>query len=104
MFKLSITRCMVLTSGYSIANWHRTCANANPERYAVGNVKWRPPFGSTAQNIGGAAPFVFVIPSRFSSRHGCREGTQHAALPASHPDRPLVVVDRMAVHSLPYSS
>lgn len=70
-----MTRWMVPASGYCMVHSKATCANSNPERSGVGKVKWRPAWGSTAQNPLAAPRLVFVIPSGFASRCGGRART-----------------------------
>src|SRR5215831_9544409 len=70
MLRLSSTKWIVSASGYCIASWNTTCANSNPDRSGVGNVKWRPAFGSTAQKTL-AVPRRSYSLSRRASRPGC---------------------------------
>src|SRR6516165_632665 len=48
-----------------MARSHRNRENSKADRSGVGQVKWRPALGSTAQN-------VLAVPQRFSARHSRR--------------------------------
>src|SRR5215813_1898144 len=69
MLRLSITKWMVLASGYASANSTVTRANSKPERSGVGKVKCRPALGSTAQKTL-AVPRRSYSLSRRASRPG----------------------------------
>src|SRR5215510_11334018 len=69
MLRLSITKWMVVASGYASANSTVTRANWKPERSGVGKVKCRPAFGSTAQKTL-AVPRRSYSLSRRASRPG----------------------------------
>src|ERR1019366_1219629 len=69
MFKLSITRWIVLAFRYWRASWKAACANSTAERSGVGNVKCRPAFGSTAQKTLAVPQRSYSL-SRLASRPG----------------------------------
>jgi hypothetical protein len=60
MFRLSITRWILLAKAYANTIWVTACANSGAVRFGVGRVKWIPAFGSTAHN-------TLAMPHRFYS-------------------------------------